>query len=187
MKNIKPDLHRFYFIVLLIYGCSTSPDHGKYARTEAVSYSIESYNYPREKQMLVYISNNAFLCGYDSVEQYINDKGIQAIRSPVAIDSSFIGDPINSMSSLSEEEKSLIRGSLILSIAIETTDGPGGSWNPMSGYITSSLKKTKIISSIYDMGSQRFEWSGRVQVRELLDCDNIKFHDLLTQLLDNIK
>lgn len=78
-------------------------------------------------------------------------------------------------------------GPLLLFLSYQVLHGPGGSWNPLSGGITSKFDQTTVTMSLYDGSAMRFVWSGNVNRRAALKTSSPEFRNLFLKLLENLK
>ncbi len=139
------------------------PDHGTYVATGAEQPPGQRFEFPRTKRLVIKSPSARFLCARELAQHELQGKGIAVATTPV--------EP---------------GGALELSIAIESLDGPGGSWNPLSGAITSSHQRTDISLVISEPGSATAIWRTHTRLRTNLSCADQELRTQLRFLLDAI-
>jgi hypothetical protein len=154
-------------LVVAVSACgSPSPpraDHGSYATTGAAQEPVRRFVFPRAKRLLITSPSARFPCARAWAERDLQGKGITLDTAPAGSE-----------------------GALVLSIAIDSVEGPGGSWNAWSGAITSSHQRTDISLAITEPGSAAALWRSQTRLRTNLGCADQALRTQLQLLLDNI-
>ena len=74
------------------------------------------------------------------------------------------------------------RDSAVLAHSLEASVGSGGTWNPYSGAITSSMSRTVIRAALVRCSSGEVLWSQQVQLRDLPSVASTGLDETLTAL-----
>jgi hypothetical protein len=174
-------------IALAACGSPPRPDHGTYSSTGAeTTATVKTYPFPRAKRLAIASPSARFACVRDWAEQHLQGKGIVS-ADPVALDTGFVATRLVRPGALSADELAALDGTLVLTIAVESLEGPGGSWNAWSGAITSSLERSDLALALYEPGNTIALWRGQSRVRAVLKCPDSDLKTQLQQLLAHIQ
>jgi hypothetical protein len=174
-------------IALAACGSPPRPDHGSYSSTGAeTTATVKPYAFPRAKRLAIASPTARFPCVRDWAEQHLQGKGIIS-AAPVALDSGFVATRLVRPGALSADELAALDGMLVLAIAVDSLEGPGGGWNPWSGAITSSLERSDLALAIYEPGNTTALWRSQSRVRAALKCPDSELKAQLQQLLAHIQ
>jgi len=80
----------------------------------------------------------------------------------------------------------LPEGYLIFVQFMELKEGPGGSWNPNTGGITSAMSSTLVRAALISTRAGRVIWKGEDLERKLYRSDDAKFAKALDQLYSTL-
>jgi hypothetical protein len=160
------------------------PDHGAYAPTVAAAPSIARFAFPRDKRLAFAPPPEPFACALAAADADLRARGVpMATATPVP---AFDALKPARAGGATDAERASPAGVLVLAIAIETLDGPGGHWNPFSGGIASTHQRTDIRMALYEPGRAEPLWRAHARVRTLLTCDGPELRLQLLQLLTQI-
>jgi hypothetical protein len=166
IASCRPTAAALALVLAACGGPPLRPDHGAYAPTVAAAPSVARFVFPRDKRLAVVPPREPFACAHAAADADLRARGV-----PIATVTAVPASPA---------------GTLVLAIAIETLDGPGGHWNPFSGGIASTHQRTDIRLALYEPGRAEPLWRAHARVRALLTCDDPELRTQLLQLLTRI-
>lgn len=177
-------------LLLTVAACGSPPprpDHGTYSSTAAATQAIKPYPFPRARRLAIAAPDARFLCVREWAERDLQGKGINFATLPFALDPGFVATRLVRPGALSADELAAFDGALVLAIAVELLEGPGGRWNAWSGAITSTLERLDVALAIYEPGNTAALWRSQSRVRAALNCPDQELKTQLQQLLAHIQ
>ena len=146
------------------------------------------YGHPQGKPLALLTNTPAFECVAVRIRAGLAGKGMKLAPAPADIAADRVvrwsaGDPAWGAAG----EAPAWRGWRALTLAVESIEGPGASWNAGSGGLRSAHRRTDIHLAVLDADSARPVWRATVRADAALACGDAALDTLVDGLMARIE